>query len=213
MELNQQLKANLAFRQAIMDTSGQSEESGSSRKYRASTIPPEETPPNLSEVEFRLKRLFPINTLTQPMMWLLGRPRVRRFLYYQILRALYTKKPPSKPDYEFVAGKALDYMMSQRLQTHMGKAGGGRNLDFSRMPMPEVFIDIIANDIAPLGRMPAPGDKSLPDFLKDKCNGVRRTKVIGSNYVLDARSVQHMAFIILHERLDFFHRHRVRAIK
>ncbi len=181
-------------------------------KYRASTVPPEDTPPNKSEAEFKLANVFPINTLTEPMLWLLERPVVRRFLRYEVIRKVYKATSVIKPDLELVASKFMDYVMSTRLQTHMGKSGRGRNLDFSRVALPEIFLDIIRNELAELGKIPAPGTKSLEDFIKDRCNSTRRIHLIGSDYISTAPSVQEMAFRILHERLDFFYRHQVRAL-
>ncbi len=178
-------------------------------KFREGTIPPEQTPPEKSEAEFNLASVFPINTLTEPVLWLLKRRVVRKFLTYEVMRKVYKATTLFKPDLEHVAATFMDYVMSTRLQTHMGKAGHGKNLDFSRVALPAIFVEIIREDLAYMAKLQAPGNKSMEDFLKDRCNSTRRIHLLGSDYVSGATSVQEMAFRILHERLDFFHRHIV----
>ncbi len=169
-----------------------------------------QTPPYYNDVEDDLAKYFPINEYTMPMNWLLKKPIVQRFIYYEVIRRAYRTHPVFKPDAEFIIGIYMDFLMSPRLQTHFGKSTGtGGTMDFARCPMPQVVVEIADTVLLDLGKRRVPGTRTNADAIKDRCNNVRRFQVLGSDYIKDATSRQEMAHRLLGERQDFYERHMV----
>ena len=169
-----------------------------------------EPPPSVSAVEARLYTLFPIPVYTKAIDWLLKKEPVKKYIKYEVIKKIFTDAPPSKPDWESVMSIYLDWVLSVRLQAHLGKANGNAaKLHFGRFPMPDTIITIANENISSLHRERVPGDKDYATYFRTKCNGVRRNHLMGSPYVSSSESVQEMAQKLLWERYDFYIKHKV----
>ncbi len=169
-----------------------------------------DTPEYCNEAENNILALFPINRYTEPIDWMIRQPIVQDLIYYDVMRDVYEQKPVFKPESNFVLDSYMDKIISQRLQTHMGKATvRASKHDYSRFPMPMVFLEIAQDKLAGLGKLRAPGTKDVADFMKDRCNNGRRFHVIESDYIEGSASVQEMAHRLLSEREEFISKHKV----
>ncbi len=169
-----------------------------------------EPPPTVTGVEAVLYTLFPIPVYTRAIDWLLKKEPVKKYIYYQVLKKLYTDPLPSKPDWETVMTEYLDFMLTFRVQSHLGKAGGNAaKLHFSRFPLPDIVLQIAVDNISSMHRERVPGDKDYASFFRDKCNGIKRNHLYASPWVVASSSKQEMAQKLLWEKYDFYIRHRV----
>ncbi len=170
-----------------------------------------EPDPSYNEYETRLKKLFPINVYSRTMNWLLQQKPVQTFLQYEIMRRAYSGYPTTKPDLEHVMSKYFDYMLSNRLQSHLGKAVEGTSplFHFGRFPLPKVILDIAKKELKGLSKQPAPGMKTEIDYFKDWTTTAKRNFLNNNQWVLDADSLEQMAQRLMWERMDFFTKHKV----
>ncbi len=168
------------------------------------------TPPYYNDVEDDLAVYFPINEYTMPMNWLLKKPIVKKFIYYEVIRRAYRTHPLFKPDAEFIIATYMDFLMTPRLQSHFGKSTAtGGTMDFARCPMPQVVVEIADTDLLDLGKRRVPGTGTNAEAIKTRCNNVRRMQVLGSDYIKEAESRQEVAHRLLGERVDFYNKHMV----
>ncbi len=168
------------------------------------------TPPMYNSAETDIMELFPINIYNEPMDWLLKQRIVQRFIYFDVMRLVYRSHPVFKPECDWVTARYMDYLLSQRLQTHFTKATDiKRKTDYSRVPMPKVVLEIAEVHMKDLGKRRAPGVKGLADFMKDRCNSNRRVHLLNSAHVQAAKSIQEFAWLIMAERVDFVEKHDV----
>ncbi len=168
------------------------------------------TPPMYNDAETQIMALFPINIYNEPMNWLLSQSIVQRFIYFDVMRLIYRSHPVFKPEADWVTARYMDYIMSQRLQTHFAKATKvRRRMDYSRVPMPMVLHDIAETHLKDLGKRRTPGAKTMANFMKDRCNSNRRVHLLNSAHVQAAKSKQEMAWLIMAERVDFVEKHDV----
>ncbi len=167
--------------------------------------------PPVSYNESRVLALFPINKYTKAINWLLKQESVRELIKNQMMYKIYAEPRLFKPDSEFVVKKYLDFLLSSRVQTHMGKAtGGGRNLDFSRCPLPMPVLNIADEKLGRLSKNRPPGARDNAEFLKSRCNDARTLKVHNSEWILESSCQEEMAIRIFFERIDFYENHMVR---
>ncbi len=168
------------------------------------------TPPMYNDAESKVLELFPINIYNEAIDWLLKQPVVQRLIYFDVIRLAYRNHPVFKPECDWVIARYMDYLLSQRLQTHFAKATKvKRKTDYSRVPMPKVIVDIADTHLVDLGKRRVPGSKDTADFMKGRCNTARRIHLLYSEHVLGAKSLQEMAFFIYAERVDFVAKHDV----
>ncbi len=176
------------------------------RSSRSTTRDRDGTPDMYTDEETRTKKLFPINTYTREMDWFLRQRAVHTFIYYEVMRVAYRTYPVFKPDAEFVIAKYMDYLLSTRLQSHLAKATGKRGkakMDYGRAPMPSIVVQIAEQELTDLGKRRVPGYREVPEVMKDRCGAARRNKVIESDHVSSATSVEVMAHRLYNERMDF----------
>ncbi len=177
---------------------------------KAKTMTRDDTPEYVNDAESSVLALFPINYYSKAIDWLIRQPIVHDLIYYEVMRIAYRKLPVFKPDSNQILEAFMDAILSVRLQTHMGKpTPRATNHDYGRFTMPMVFLRIAQDKLAGLGRLRAPGVKDVADFLKDRCAGYRRTKVICGPFMAGSESVQQLAHRILNERVDFAQKHKV----
>ncbi len=171
------------------------------------------TPEYTNEAESRVLELLPINYYSEAIDWLVRQPIVQDLIYYEVMRDVYRQLPVFKPESNVVLERFLDIVFSIRLQTHMCKPTPRATAqDYGRFTMPMVFLDLAQEKLAGLGKLRAPGTKDVADFLKDRCAGFRRTKVICSPFMAGSQSVQQLAHRILNERVDFATKHKVTQV-
>ncbi len=169
--------------------------------------------PVYSGVESTLYNIFPINVYTKAVDWLLHKEPVKKYIFYQVMARIYTIAPPSKPDWETVMTEYLDYILSIRMQAHMGKAGGNANkLHFGRFPLPDAVMTIAKENISSLHRDRVPGDKDYATFFRTKCNGIKRNHLLNAAYVVKSESKQEMAQKLLWEKYDFYTQNKVTSL-
>ncbi len=172
--------------------------------------PDENDPFKYSNIETKIKIYFPMNKYTKTMEWFLKQDIVREFMKFEVMRKVYEKNPPFKPDAEQVASKYIDYLLSPRMQGHFAKATGSSALvDFGRAKLPRAILNIADEDLKGLAKGRIPGSKDNAEFIKDKCNASRRTHLLKSDYLKEATSIQDVAIRILWDRHDFFEDHLV----
>ena len=169
-----------------------------------------DTPDYHNDVETQIVKYFPINKYTMAMDWFIKQPIVQDFIHYEVMRKVYRTHPVFKPESDKVLGKYMDWLVSFRLQSHFGKATTRVcPMDYGRFAMPMVMLKIAEERILNLGKLRVPGAKDVAEFLKDRCQGQCRTKVLGSDFLEGSESVQEMAHRILAERVDFIQEHQV----
>ncbi len=189
-------------------TSGVSTSQESATKSKKQTRG--KTPEYVNDAESKVLALFPINYYSKAMDWLNQQPIVQDLIYYEVMRIVYRLLPVFKPDSNQVLEAFMDAVMSVRLQSHMGKPTPRHSQqDYGRFSMPMVFLKIAQDRLAGLGRLRAPGSKDVADFMKDRCTGQRRNKVLCGPFTAGSASVQQFAHRILNERLDFAEKHKV----
>ncbi len=170
----------------------------------------DDTPEYTNEAESRVLALFPINYYSQAMEWLVQQPIVQDLIKYEVMRDVYRLLPVFKPESNTVLERFMDIVLSVRLQTHMGKpTPRSTTHDYGRFTMPMVFLQIAQDKLAGLGKLRAPGAKDVADFMKDRCTGFRRTKVLCGPFMAGSDSVQQLAHRIMNERMDFAKKHKV----
>ncbi len=173
----------------------------------------EDTPEYVKDTETRVLNLFPINKYTEAVDWMLKQPVVQDLIYYETMRTVYRKLPVFKPESNFVIESFMDNTFSVRLQTHCGKATTRvSKADYGRFPLPMIALKIAQENLSNLGKLRVPGGKSVADFIKDRCANLRRTYLIGSDFMEGSDSVQEMAHRMLAERVDFVQNHKVSEI-
>ncbi len=181
-------------------------------RKKAAVADRDSTPPMYNEAEADVIALFPINIYTEAIDWLLKQRVVQNLIYFDVMRVVYRNHPVFKPEAEIVTSHYMDYIMSTRLMTHLAKSTTkNRKLDFSRVPCPAVFVDIVDNNMVDLGKRRVPGAKDNSAFMQHRCNSVRRTHLLNSDYVKSSPSMQQMAHSILAERVDFVAKNEVRS--
>ncbi len=191
--LNQTGNQNLTLRQTSQTASGQPEDH-----------------PKMSPYEERVISFLPINKYTQAMNWMLKQQPIRDIIYIQVLKKAYEDYTQFKPDNEYIVKKYLNILLSDRLMGHFGKAtGGGRNLDFSRCPMPMPILTIADEKLARLHKVRPPGAKDNAELMKQRCNDVRTARLLRSDYISGASCQEEMAIRIFLERIDFYENHQV----
>ncbi len=194
------------------DRDAKSEDTLTLRRGQSKTAGPSSEPPEVSYQEEQVLKHFPINKYTKPMHWLLKQKPIRQLIYIKVLKEVYEDNTQFKPDSEFVMKRFLKVLLSDRLQGHFGKAtGGGRNLDFSRCPLPMPILAIANEKLGPLHKLKIPGSKDNAEILKERCNDARRVKVLKSDYILGSTSQEEMAIRIFLERIDFYDNHQVKS--
>ncbi len=164
--------------------------------------------------EAELMSLFPINVYTKAMHWLLSRRVVRRFLYYETLKQVYTGFTTTKPDMENCVGAYLEYTLSTRLQAHLGKAltkgaTSSSLFHFGRFPLPEPILSIATEEIMKMAKKRAEGSKDEADFMKERCTTIKRTFINNGEWPTKAPSQEVMALRLFWERMSFFQKHKV----
>ncbi len=170
----------------------------------------DDTPEYHNEAESRILALFPINYYSEAMDWIVKQPIVHDLLYYEVIRDTYRLLPVFKPESNVILESFMDIALSTRLQSHMGKPTPRSTVhDYGRFTMPMVFLHIAQDKLAGLGKLRAPGTKDVADFMKDRCAGFRRTKVICGPFMAGSTSVQQLAHRIMNERVDFAKKHKV----
>ncbi len=196
---------------AVLDSDDdKSHETLTLRKGHATASGGASEPPHVSHLEEQVFSYFPINKYTKPMHWLLKQETIREVIYIQVLKKVYKDPTLFKPDAEFVMKKYLTFLLSDRIQGHFGKAtGGGRNLDFSRCPLPMPILNLANDMLGRLHKNRPPGAKDNAEILKVKCNETRRAKLIHSDKILGCSSQEEMALLIFLERIDFYENHQV----
>ncbi len=171
------------------------------------------TPAYYNPAEDDLVPYFPINKYTKAMDWVMQQPVVHKFLQYETMREVYKTHPVFKPESDIVLGAYMDYVASVRLQTHFGKATTRvSKADYGRFPMPMAFLKVAQDELKTLGKQRTPYAKSVADFIKDRCNNLRRTHVIGSEFIKGTETLQEMAHRMMAERLDFVQEHAVSCV-
>ncbi len=169
--------------------------------------------PAYNEAESRLRSCFPIVVYTEAMDWLLRQEMVKKYLRFETIRLCYTGLPKSKSDWETVASKFFDFVVSIRMQCHLGKAtnkpGSGPAMDFGRFPLPQPIIDVATERLGSLHRVKIDGDSTYAQLFKGKCVGYKRTQLLASPHMIDAESIQLMAQRFFWERIDFFRLNKV----
>ncbi len=193
-----------SFVQAIAENKGKSAATTTTKEVR------ESTPEYVKDTETRVLNLFPINRYTEAIDWMLQQRIVQRLIYFDTIRTVYRQLPVFKPESNFVIESFMDNTFSVRLQTHCGKATTRvSKRDYGKFPLPMVMLKIAQEDLSNLGKLRVPGGKSVADFIKDRCANLRRTYLIGSDFIEGSDSVQEMAHRMLAERVDFVQKHKV----
>ncbi len=167
-------------------------------------------PPFVHEAESKLLGLFPINVYTPAMDWLLQQTIVKKFLYFEVLKKVYSDLPSTKPDIKIVISEFYDYTISPRLGAHLGKSTGkAAGLQFGRFPFPATLVNIAERNLASLHRERLPTTDDVSGLLRNRTNAAKRNYLTTSKYLNDSESMQVMAQRLYWERMDFYNHHRV----
>ncbi len=173
----------------------------------------DEPAPGYHFSEAALMRFFPIPVYTEAINWLLKRPIVKKFFYFHICKLVYTCAPSTKADWETVMSTFMDYVVTKRLQCHMGKAkatgSSASKLQFGRFPLPQPLLKIADECLVTLHKVKVEGERDNADFFNHHCGSSKKTHLLASKYVTNSNSVQEMAQKLIWERFDFFLDHRV----
>lgn len=167
----------------------------------------------LTEPEHELLKIFPINTYTREVGWLLVQKPVQEFIRYAVMKQLYGNAPTHRPDPEIVTYRFCDFVFSKRFLAHCAKpTGQGRRRDHGRCKFPLIVYNILMANVANLGNAPLPGLRLHDEIVKDKCNTLVKNNIKASPYVLGSSSIEQMAHRLFHERVTFYENHKVKAV-
>ncbi len=164
-----------------------------------------------SSGEARLKKYFPINVLTEPMMWLLRQKPVRQYIKHELIRILYGSSPSGRPDTEETIYEFMVFLFSPRFLSHCAKVTANtKTVDFGRFPFPKVAFNLFEKEIAELGNPPLKGMRDATEIARDKCNSIKKTVVYKSRHFRKGNAaIELIALRFYWERMDFFEKHKV----
>ncbi len=141
------------FEKQMREMREEMEKSLAEKKKALALASRDTTPPMYNDAESQVIELFPINIYTEAVDWLLQQPIVQRLIYYDVMRLAYRTHPVFKPEADQVINRYMDYLISMRLQTHFAKSTSvKRKMDFSRVPMPKVIVEIADTQMIDLGK-------------------------------------------------------------
>lgn len=187
----------------------------------------------LTQPEFDLRDFFPIDTYNDATEIILKHPAAQKFVKCEMVRRLYEKVPPGRPDAEHVVSCFCDYVMSRRFmviftyhyalwcvviiqitffsQSHMGVPGpaGGPKLDWGRISLPMTIYDFYKATCIDLGQPFIKTARSDKETFRDKFGGVRRQTIFNNPIFAKAASRQEKTAMLYTERVDWWEMHRV----